>query len=106
MVRSTLLPGENRKNGGPTASVALRPKSDFLKEVSGTPAQTALAHTSPWKDLPITVVKSGIGPRNAVNSGQKLKSDLHEMVIFWSKIDFFKKCPDRSESGAKHSPSG
>ena len=30
--------------------------------------------------------------------GQKLKSDSHEMVIFWSKIDFFKKCPDRSES--------
>ena len=25
-------------------------------------------------------------------------SDLHEMVIFWSKIDFFKKYPDRSES--------
>ena len=46
---------------GPTARLKLRPKSDFLKEVSGTPAKTALGSTSPKKDLPITVVKSEIG---------------------------------------------
>jgi hypothetical protein len=45
---------------GPSASVALRLKSDFLKEVLGSPAQTALGSTSPWKDLSITVVKLGI----------------------------------------------
>ena len=32
---------------GPPASGNLRPKSVFLKEVLGTPVQTALAHTSP-----------------------------------------------------------
>ena len=52
------------KMKGPPASMALRPKSDFLKEVSGTPAQTALGPTSPKKDLPGTVVKSGIGRKD------------------------------------------
>ena len=76
----------------------LRPKSDFSKKVLGTPAQTALGPTNPWKELPITVVKSGIGRRNTVTKCQKLKSDLHETFIFGSKINFSEKCPDRSES--------
>jgi len=62
IVRSTLLP-KIANTGCPTAKGNLRDKNDFLRQVSGTPAQTALGPTSPWKDLPITVVKPGIGQK-------------------------------------------
>ena len=63
VVRSILLPGHHGENGGVTP-LTLRPRSDFLRWVLGTPAKTVLGSISPGKDLPITVVKPGIGRKD------------------------------------------
>jgi hypothetical protein len=46
---------------GLTARFSLKSKIIFLKEVSGTPAKTALGSSSPKKDIHIPVVKLKIG---------------------------------------------
>ena len=90
MVRSTLLPGENLEMIGPTARLTLRHKSDFLKEVLGTPAQTALGHTRSKKDLPITVIKPGIDKKVRRTRAKNWKVTRAEWSFF-SQKSFFSK---------------
>ena len=75
---------------GPPARLTLRPKSVFLKEVSGTPAKTALVSSSPWKDLAISVVKSEIGRKVSRPRAKNWKVTRTKWSFFGQKSTFRK----------------